>query len=70
MFWTGLLPHLKYVAGYKYDTIHDFDTLRVAKRQTEEHTMKEREESSFRKNLYHLKWHKPLPVWTVLNAKS
>ncbi|VDI46555.1 Hypothetical predicted protein [Mytilus galloprovincialis] len=35
MIWTGLKPHLKDISGHKYDTIGDFDGLRVALRQIE-----------------------------------
>ena len=35
MLWTGLRQDLKDISGYKYETIKDFDTLRVALRQIE-----------------------------------
>ncbi|VDI33624.1 Hypothetical predicted protein [Mytilus galloprovincialis] len=35
MIWTGLKPHLKDISGHKYDTIGNFDGLRVALRQIE-----------------------------------
>lgn len=35
MLWTGLRQELKDISGYKYETIKDFDTLRVALRQIE-----------------------------------
>ena len=33
MLWNGLEASLKAISGYKYDTIKDFDGLRVALRQ-------------------------------------
>lgn len=42
MLWTGLTPTLKDISGHKYDTIKDFDSLRVALRQIEkEHKQRE-----------------------------
>ncbi|XP_067667710.1 zinc finger CCHC domain-containing protein 12-like [Haliotis asinina] len=35
VFWQGLKPSLKDVSGHKYDTIEDFDELRVAIRRIE-----------------------------------
>ncbi|CAG2214235.1 unnamed protein product [Mytilus edulis] len=35
MLWTGLRQELKDISGYKYDTIKDFNQLRVALRQLE-----------------------------------
>lgn len=35
MLWTGLKSSLKDISGYKYDTVKDFDGLRVALRQIE-----------------------------------
>jgi hypothetical protein len=35
MLWNGLKASLKAISGYKYDTIKDFDGLRVALRQIE-----------------------------------
>lgn len=35
MLWTGLKPSLKDISGHKYDTIKDFDGLRVSLRQIE-----------------------------------
>jgi len=45
MFWTGLRQRLKDVSGYKYDSIQDFDTLRIAIRQIE-HSLRERSPES------------------------
>jgi len=50
MFWTGLLPHLRDVSGHKYDSITDFDTLRVAIRQIE-YTTRERVEMPSKRSL-------------------
>lgn len=36
MLWTGLLPDLKAVSGYKFDTISDYDKLRLALRRLEQ----------------------------------
>ncbi|KAL5007503.1 hypothetical protein ScPMuIL_016309 [Solemya velum] len=41
MFWTGLRQRLKDISGHKFDTIEDFDSLRVAIRQIE-HSLLER----------------------------
>jgi hypothetical protein len=35
MFWTGLTRSLKDVSGHKFDTIEEFDQLRVALRRIE-----------------------------------
>ena len=35
MLWTGLSQNLKDISGHKYDSIPDFDSLRVALRQIE-----------------------------------
>ena len=39
MLWTGLRQQLKDISGHKYDTIKDFDSLRVALRQIEKDHM-------------------------------
>ena len=42
MLWTGLKPSLKDISAHKYDTIKDFDGLRVALRQIEkDHAQRE-----------------------------
>lgn len=43
MFWTGLRREIKSLTGHKYDTIDQFDELRVAIRQVER-DLKERDE--------------------------
>jgi hypothetical protein len=45
MLWNGLKASLKAISGYKYDTIKDFDGLRVALRQIENYVP---QESTFR----------------------
>jgi hypothetical protein len=50
MFWTGLLQSLKDVSGHKFDTLTDFDTLRVAIRRIEsDHKQRADEKSSTKK---------------------
>ena len=41
MLWNGLKASLKAISGYKYDTIKDFDGLRVALRQIENYVPQE-----------------------------
>ena len=41
MLWNGLKASLKAISGYKYDTIKDFDGLRVALRQIENYIPQE-----------------------------
>ncbi|XP_033752164.1 uncharacterized protein LOC117335976 [Pecten maximus] len=46
MFWSGLVGHLKDTTGYLYETIKDFDQLRVAVRRVEKDKDKRREEGT------------------------
>ncbi|KAL5013047.1 hypothetical protein ScPMuIL_011598 [Solemya velum] len=46
MFWTGLRQRLKDISGHKFDTIEDFDSLRVAIRQIE-HSLLERTDEAY-----------------------
>lgn len=54
MFWIGLQQHLKDISGHKFDTIDDFDSLRVAIRQLEYSISDRNEECSIFRDKKHV----------------
>ena len=50
MLWTGLRQDLKDISGHKYDTIRDFNTLRVALRQIEKDHLPQKAKTNIKPN--------------------